>query len=115
MTLNCPNCGQPILPGTTFCRACGTRVQQQANACARCGNANPYDAVFCRTCGNALNQAAQAQRPPPKGPVGSKNRWLLPGIGGGVVVGLLLIVVLMMGGSDSGNKVPSEKPVAKGV
>src|SRR5205814_2737074 len=105
MTQTCTNCGSPVQPGSTFCRSCGTRVEQ-ANACARCGTANGAGATFCANCGNALQaQAQQAQYGTPQRPFsqpampmgggGGKNtnKWVLPGVGGAiaavVIVGLV--------------------------
>src|SRR5688572_1764819 len=98
MTIHCPNCGQPVLPGNAFCRPCGTRVQP--NACARCGTVNLVDAVYCRSGGVALQPSQLAetqyvQRPAPqpvqqpamRQPAAAScvGKWLMPGLGGGVV------------------------------
>jgi flagellar basal body-associated protein FliL len=106
MTQSCSNCGSPLTAGAAFCRSCGTKVEQP-NACRSCGTANAAGATFCANCGNALQaQVAQRTYAPGQAHFGtaSRNKWVLPGVGGVIAAVVIVGVVLMMGGSDSAKK-----------
>lgn len=49
---NCPNCGEAINPGMSFCAKCGTKARKE---CSQCQYVNPYKNEFCEKCGNKLN------------------------------------------------------------
>ncbi len=48
---NCPCCNAPLVPGSTFCTNCGTKVVSGDN-CTRCGMVLPHNVKFCPKCGN---------------------------------------------------------------
>lgn len=50
--MNCPNCGTPVNPGSTFCMKCGYRFSIMHNRCAFCGSEIPPGAKFCFQCGS---------------------------------------------------------------
>jgi len=53
--MNCRACGQALEPGSRFCRACGTPVDE---ACSSCGASLAADARFCPRCGTATGVSA---------------------------------------------------------
>ena len=55
--MSCPNCGNNLPEGSSFCPFCGAEVQQgNADICRACGAAIPRDAAFCTNCGAAANK-----------------------------------------------------------
>ncbi|MEE1167643.1 MAG: zinc-ribbon domain-containing protein, partial [Alistipes sp.] len=48
----CPQCHAPLVPGSSFCSSCGTRVAASDNVCSRCGATFAPGAKFCQGCGN---------------------------------------------------------------
>lgn len=55
--MSCPNCGNNLPEGSSFCPFCGAEVQQgNADICRFCGAAIPRDAAFCTNCGAAANK-----------------------------------------------------------
>jgi formylglycine-generating enzyme required for sulfatase activity len=70
----CPNCTAPIQPKWTFCKACGARLNVDANPataihCSNCGAALASGTIHCLKCGeNQTNAFAETftdrQRPP---------------------------------------------------
>ena len=66
-TTSCPKCGNPIVPGSAFCGACGTALAASpANApaafCSQCGTQLPPGGAFCPTCGRPQGTLPQAQQ-----------------------------------------------------
>lgn len=49
----CPNCGEPLQEGASFCGKCGTRVDEE-RYCTNCGAKIEWDAKFCSKCGTAV-------------------------------------------------------------
>ena len=49
--MSCPSCGAENPEGSSFCEACGARIQP---ACPACGSEYRPGARFCRACGAAL-------------------------------------------------------------
>jgi len=62
----CPACGQPLVAGAKFCRACGAPASQPARpnetACPSCGAQHNAGAKFCKHCGFRF-EAAQPASP----------------------------------------------------
>ena len=60
----CPACGQPLVAGAKFCRACGAPASQPARpnetACPSCGTMQIGPAKFCENCGFRLEAAHPA-------------------------------------------------------
>ncbi|MBQ9504599.1 MAG: zinc ribbon domain-containing protein [Lachnospiraceae bacterium] len=58
----CPNCGIILLPGTKFCKQCGTPVQAAASTppaggaqfCLNCGEMIAPGTKFCKKCGTPV-------------------------------------------------------------
>jgi predicted nucleic acid-binding Zn ribbon protein len=59
----CPQCGNALKPGKSFCTACGFRLTAQAaqpvvapaaRQCPTCSRAVPADKKFCTACGTRL-------------------------------------------------------------
>ena len=50
----CPNCGQPIPPGSKFCPNCGQPAPTATITCPQCGTANAAGSKFCTNCGTKL-------------------------------------------------------------
>ncbi|HSP97702.1 MAG TPA: AAA family ATPase [Candidatus Dormibacteraeota bacterium] len=60
--MRCRACGTALLPGKSFCHACGARATQ---ACAHCGAEVDPGFRFCPDCGHPLAADATAAEPPP--------------------------------------------------
>jgi membrane protease subunit (stomatin/prohibitin family) len=57
----CPNCGQPVVAGATFCQNCGTRLAPEqkpapGHYCMYCGAELREGAMFCPKCGQSVTQ-----------------------------------------------------------
>ena len=71
----CPNCGEPIPEGVSFCTACGSHFDpasaDQGNRCANCGRPLEPDAFFCTHCGTKVPSAASTEEKEPTPPAES--------------------------------------------
>jgi membrane protease subunit (stomatin/prohibitin family) len=54
----CPNCGDPIEPGSKFCNLCGLDLTK-ATTCGKCGNKTKPGAKVCGNCGVNLEELAK--------------------------------------------------------
>ena len=52
----CPQCGNPVSPGSAFCNRCGSPISAQPpnGKCSKCGFENAPGSAFCSGCGNKL-------------------------------------------------------------
>jgi len=66
--VHCPHCEQTSPANSTFCEACGARLER---ACSACGAAASPGARFCRGCGATL---AANGAPAPPGPATAPER-----------------------------------------
>lgn len=64
--MRCRACGTELLPGKSFCHACGARATQ---ACSQCGAEVDPGFRFCPDCGHALAADPPAPPPPAASPV----------------------------------------------
>ena len=53
--MNCPACGYEPPPDSTFCNACGARLERE---CPNCSASVPPGSRFCNRCGQSLDDAA---------------------------------------------------------
>lgn len=60
---SCVTCGEAMVPGAAYCRACGARQEQPT--CSRCEAPVAPGAAFCRSCGAPVGEAPPAPAPPP--------------------------------------------------
>ena len=60
--MRCRACGTTLLPGKSFCHACGARATQ---TCANCGAEVEAGFKFCPDCGQPLAADAPAAPEPP--------------------------------------------------
>ena len=97
----CPQCGQSLPEGSSFCFGCGGALTGEgeggAAQCARCGARLPPGLRFCTECGASLEGSAQggepavvrkAKRPMPAW------AFLLLGCGALIAVGLVAAIVM---------------------
>ena len=70
----CPHCGAVVVPGATFCQACGGRVAAEEKPegaraagstpsvrfCVQCGAQLREGARFCPKCGQTVRQSKEA-------------------------------------------------------
>jgi uncharacterized OB-fold protein len=60
--MRCRACGTTLLPGKSFCHACGTRATQ---TCANCGAESDPTFRFCPDCGQPFAAETPALPSPP--------------------------------------------------
>lgn len=57
----CASCGEAVVPGAVFCRACGARHDHPT--CPECEAPTVPGAAFCRNCGARVEQAPAVPEP----------------------------------------------------
>ncbi len=57
----CPQCGDRMPAGATFCGECGTQLRVTALPCPQCGGQMPPASGYCGECGTAIETG-----PPPE-------------------------------------------------
>lgn len=94
----CPECGNKIPQGGSFCEHCGTPIEKQevTNFCSECGaRCNPEE-VFCQKCGTPLKAHQQPQYAPQQ-PIQRAPRSSNRGLVAGIAVIVLLIGIIIAG------------------
>lgn len=59
ITKTCPNCSTKVMPNSSFCFSCGTRISSKPDekntiVCDKCGESSPQGTKFCPKCGDAF-------------------------------------------------------------
>lgn len=72
--VDCPNCGNKIMKGKTFCSKCGTKIDMETKEaettstnnenlkCSNCGSIVVKGSKFCQNCGEVISEKSKEKK-----------------------------------------------------